>query len=234
MDLIVLSLAPVFIIGGYVYFRDKYEKEPLRLLLFALFSGALTVIPVMFLELFLNKFTANFSGLMAAAWNAFAVAAFSEELLKFTALYLLIWKSPEFNEKFDGIVYAVFVSLGFAGVENILYVTSGGIHTGIVRAITAVPAHAIFGVTMGFYFGLAKFYEKERKQLKQKALLFPMLLHGIYDFILFTGLAWLTVFFIAFVVYLYISGLKRIKKLSDQSIYKTDYNLLNDTFSKSS
>lgn len=234
MNLIILSLAPVFIIGGYIYFRDKYEREPIRLLLFALLSGALTVIPVSFIELFLSKFTHTFSGLMAAAWNAFAVAAFTEELLKYTALYLLIWRSPEFNEKFDGIVYAVFVSLGFAGVENIMYVTSSGISTGIVRALTAVPAHAIFGITMGFYFGLAKFYEKERKQLKQKALLFPMLLHGIYDFILFTGLAWLSVVFIAFVVYLYILGLKRIKKLSDQSIYKTDYKLLNDTFSKSS
>ena len=169
---------------------------------------------------------------MAAAWKAFVVAGFSEELFKYIALYLLIWKSKEFNEKFDGIVYAVFVSLGFAAVENVMYVMGNGLSTGIMRAITAVPAHAIFGITMGFYFGLAKFYKKERKRLRTKALIYPIVLHGIYDFILFTGIEWLTIVFVGFVVFLYISGLKRIKKLSDQSIYKTDFDLLNQKFSK--
>lgn len=228
--MIILSLAPVFIIAGYIYFRDKYEKEPIRLLLKALLFGALTVIPITFLEIFLGSFSQLFSGLGAAAWNAFVVAGFSEELFKFIALYLLIWKSKEFNDKFDGIVYAVFVSLGFAAVENILYVTGNGHFTGIMRAITAVPAHAIFGVTMGFYFGMAKFYEKQQYQLKIKALLYPIILHGIYNFILFTRMEWLTIVFLAFLVFLYISGLKRIKELSDQSIYKTDYNLLNEKF----
>lgn len=228
MSLLVLALAPVVIIAVYIYFRDKYEKEPLHLLLFALLAGGLTVIPILFLEGFLDRFTLRFTWLLAAAWKAFAVAAFSEELFKYVALYLLIWKSPEFNEKFDGIVYAVYVSLGFAAVENVLYVMDGGLSTGIMRAITAVPAHAIFGITMGFYFGLAKFYEKQRQSLKQKALLFPILLHGIYDFILFTEIGWLTIVFVGFVVYLYISGLKRLRELSKQSIYNTDYNLLNE------
>jgi len=230
MNLFLLSLAPVFIIAAYIYFRDKYEKEPIRLLIFSLFAGALTVIPILILEGFLDSFTEWFPGLMAAAWKAFIVAAFSEELFKYIALYLLIWKSRQFNEKFDGIVYATYISLGFAAVENILYVTGSGVETGIMRAITAVPAHAIFGITMGFYFGLAKFYEKERKSLKFKALLYPILLHGIYDFILFTGIEWLTIVFVAFVIFLYVSGLKRMKNLSNQSIYKTDYNLLNKTF----
>jgi RsiW-degrading membrane proteinase PrsW (M82 family) len=231
MHLLIVSLAPVVIIAAYVYFRDKYEKEPFRLLFFALLAGGLTVIPVLLLEQFLSSFNTFFYGLSGAAWKAFVVAAFSEELFKYMALFLLIWKSPEFNEKFDGIVYAVYVSLGFAAVENVLYVMEGGISTGLMRAITAVPAHAIFGVTMGFYFGLAKFYEKERATLKLKALGFPMLLHGIYDFILFTEIEWLTIVFIGFVVYLYVSGLKRIRTLSDQSIYNTDYELLNEKLS---
>ena len=232
MNLLILSLAPVFVIGGYVYFRDKYEKEPLKLLILALLVGALTVIPVLFVETFLDGFSSFFPGLTEAAWKAFMVAGFTEELFKYLALYLLIWKSPEFNEKFDGIVYAVFVSLGFAGVENVLYVTQGGLATGISRAITAVPAHAIFGVTMGFYFGMAKFFEKDQNQLKRKALLYPVLLHGIYDFILFTGIAWLTIIFVGFLGFLYLSAFKRMKTLSKQSIYNTDYNLLNDKFSK--
>jgi RsiW-degrading membrane proteinase PrsW (M82 family) len=171
--------------------------------------------------------------LFAAVWKAFVVAAFTEELCKFLALYLLIWKSREFNDKFDGIVYAVFISLGFAAVENVLYVLENGYGTGIIRAVTAVPAHAIFGITMGFYFGMAKFYEKQRYQLKLKALLYPIFLHGTYNFILFTGIGWLTIVFLAFLIYLYFSGLKRIKKLSDQSIYKTDYDLLNEKFGRS-
>jgi RsiW-degrading membrane proteinase PrsW (M82 family) len=232
MNLLILSLAPVFIIAGYIYFRDKYEREPISLLLLSLFVGALTVIPILFLESFLSGFGSLFSGLGKAAWNAFVVAAFSEELFKYIALYLLIWKRKEFNDKLDGIVYAVFISLGFAAVENVLYVMGNGFGTGAIRAITAVPAHAIFGITMGFYFGMAKFYEKKRYQLKQKALLYPIILHGIYDFILFTGIEWLTLVFLGFLVFLYISGLKRIKQLSDQSIYKTDFNLLNQKFSK--
>lgn len=232
MNLFILSLAPVIIIAVYIYFRDKYEKEPLKLLLFALIAGGLTVLPILFLESFLSSFTTLFYGLLAVAWKAFVVAAFSEELFKYIALYLLIWKSPEFNEKFDGIVYATYISLGFAAVENVLYVMEGGLSTGIMRAITAVPAHAIFGITMGFYFGLAKFYEKERANLKLKALAYPILLHGIYDFILFTGIAWLTIVFVAFVIYLYVSGLKRMKELSDQSIYNTDYDFLNEKLSK--
>lgn len=232
MSLIILALAPVLIIAGYVYFRDKYEKEPIRLLLFALLAGGLTVIPIFFVEQFLDQFTDSFPKLLSAAWNAFVVAAFTEELFKYIALFLLIWKSPEFNEKFDGIVYAVYISLGFAAVENVLYVMEGGISAGLMRAITAVPAHAIFGVTMGFYFGMAKFYAKQQKTLKLKALLYPILLHGIYDFIIMTGIEWLTGVFFLFVIFLYIFALKRLKHLSDQSIYKTDFDLLNKKLSK--
>lgn len=232
MSMLIVALAPVLIIATYIYFRDKYEKEPIKLLLLALLVGGLTVIPILFLEQFLDSFTELFPGLLSAFWKAFVVAAFSEELFKYIALYLLIWKSREFNEKFDGIVYATYVSLGFAAVENVLYVMDGGLTTGIMRAITAVPAHAIFGITMGFYFGLAKFYKKESANLKIKAIAYPILLHGIYDFILFTEIAWLTIVFVGFVVYLYYSGLKRMKQLSDQSIYNTDYDLLNEKFSK--
>jgi RsiW-degrading membrane proteinase PrsW (M82 family) len=230
MDLLILSLAPVFIIAGYIYFRDKYEKEPIRLLLLSLFFGALTVIPVLFVGQFFDGFTSMFPGLFASAWKAFVVAGFTEELFKFLALYLLIWKSREFNDKFDGIVYAVFISLGFAAVENILYVFGNGHGTGIMRAFTAVPAHAIFGITMGFYFGMAKFYVKQQSLLKLKAFFYPVLLHGIYNFILFTGAGWLTIVFFGFLVFLYYSGFKRVRELRKQSIYNTDWNLMNNKF----
>lgn len=232
MSLLVLALAPVLIIAGYVYFRDKYEKEPIGLLLFSLLAGAVTVLPILVVEQFLARFSHELPQLLSAAWNAFVVAAFTEEFFKYAALFLLIWKRPEFNEKFDGIVYAVFISLGFAAVENILYVIEGGVSTGMMRAITAVPAHAIFGVTMGFYFGMAKFYVSDQKTLKVKALGYPILLHGIYDFIIMTGIQWLTGVFFLFVIFLYVFALKRLKHLSDQSIYKTDFEYLNQKLSK--
>jgi RsiW-degrading membrane proteinase PrsW (M82 family) len=103
-----------------------------------------------------------------------------------------------------------------------------------MRAVTAVPAHAIFGITMGFYFGMAKFYPKQQSQLKLKSFFYPIVLHGIYDFILFTGIGWLLIVFVGFLIFLYVSGLKLIKELSNQSIYNTDFNLLNQKFSKPS
>jgi protease PrsW len=230
MDILIISLTPVFIIGGYIWFRDRYEREPLRVLIYSLLVGALIVIPVVFVEGIISQPAESMDDIPAAAWKSFAVAGFTEELFKYLALFLLFWKSREFNDKFDGIVYATFISLGFAGVENILYVFSEGYTTGLVRAFTAVPAHAIFGITMGFYFGIAKFYPKKRKSMIFKAFFIPFVLHGIYDFILMTGIDWLWIGFLLFLLFLYISGLKRLRNLSDHSYFKTDYNLLNRKF----
>ena len=193
-------------------------------------AGALIVIPVIFVEQLLSLLLPLFPGILNAAYHGFVVAAFTEESFKFLALFLLFWRTSIINEKFDGIVYATFISLGFAAVENVMYVMEFGVSTGISRALTAVPAHAVFGVTMGFYAGQARFYDKQKKELLRKAIGMPILLHGIYDFILMTGYDWLLIFWVGFVVFLYFSALKRIKTLSDQSIYNTDYNLLNKTF----
>ena len=148
MNLIIIALAPVFVIAIYIYFRDKYEREPIRLLLISLVVGCVITIPVALIEGFLAARGQAFEGLPSAAWNAFIVAACTEELFKLLAFYLLIWSNRNFNEKFDGIVYASFISLGFAGIENVLYVTDGGMSVGITRAFTAVPAHALFGIIM--------------------------------------------------------------------------------------
>jgi protease PrsW len=231
MDILIISLAPVAIIGGYIWFRDRYEREPLRMLVFSLLAGAVIIIPVVFTEGFISQPAEFMDDIPAALWKGFAVAGFTEEAFKYLALYLLFWKSREFNDKYDGIVYATFISLGFAAIENILYVYSEGYATGMVRAFTAVPAHAVFGITMGFYFGIAKFYPKKRKYMLFMAFCLPFLLHGIYDFILMTGIDWLWVVFLVFLLFLYISGLRRLRNLSDQSFFKTDYNLLNQKFS---
>ena len=229
--LLLVSLAPVFVIAFYIYFRDKYEKEPWSLLLKAMLAGAVISLPVIFFEKTISAFGTILPSVGKAAWEAFMVAALCEEAFKYTALYLLIWKNKEFNEKFDGIVYAVFVSLGFALVENILYVFDTGFSTGLIRAFTAVPAHALFGVTMGFFFGLAKFYPKKRKNYLIWSFLLPFVLHGIYDFILMSGLNFLLWTFVPFIIFLWLSGLRKLKSLNNISVYNTDINLGMD-FSK--
>lgn len=230
MDLILIALAPVIIIAFYIWFRDKYEREPLQPLLFSIAAGILIVIPVILVESLLSEIAGSLDKIPGAAYQAFVVAGFTEELFKYLALVLLIWKSPHFNDKYDGIVYATFVSLGFAGAENVLYVLQNGLATGLMRAFTAVPAHAIFGITMGYFFGMARFYPKRERELKSKAFWIPILLHGIYDFILMTEISWLWPVFILFVIYLYLIGLRRMKMLSVQSYYRTDYELLNRKF----
>lgn len=220
MLLLLASLAPVFIILFYIYFRDKYEKEPFGLLVKSLLAGVLIVLPVLFAERLLMALMPPLDKVGTAAYHAFVVAGFTEEVFKFLALYLLVWRSPSFNEKFDGIVYSVFVSLGFAAVENVLYVMDGGMQTAMVRALTAVPAHALFGVTMGYYLGVAHMYEELKKPYLLRALFFPILLHGIYDFILMVEIGWLLLLFIPYVIGLYLLGMKKMNLLSDSSVFK--------------
>lgn len=222
MSYIFIALAPVFIILFYIYFRDKYDKEPIKLLLKALLVGAVIVIPVIFFEQLMTSLMGDLQGIPKAAYTAFLVAALIEELFKFLGLYLLVWRNKAFDERFDGIVYAVFISLGFAAVENIMYVYEGGMSVGYMRAFTAVPAHAIFGVAMGYYFGRARFNPEKRGLFLSLSLLVPILIHGLYDFILMTGIAWLLIFFVALMVFMYIYAFKRMKDLISISRFKND------------
>ncbi len=220
MKLVVLALAPVVIIAVYVYFRDRYEREPLHLLLKSLAAGALIVLPIILFESVFISLMPQISKSFEAFYTAFVVAGFTEETFKFLALMVLIWPNRNFNEKFDGIVYAVFISLGFAAIENMKYVFEHGVQTGYIRMIISVPAHALFGVTMGYYTGLARFYRRGKVQLLFRALFYPFLLHGFFDFILMLGNKRLLLLFIPFVAFLYYDGFRRMKNLSRRSVYK--------------
>lgn len=220
MKLAILALAPVIIIAVFIYYRDKYEKEPVWLLLKSLVAGMLIVIPVIFVERGLSLLIPYLTKNTKAFYTAFVVAGLTEESFKYLAFFLLIWRNRNFNEKFDGIVYAVFISLGFAAVENVSYVIQYGETTGYIRALASVPAHALFGITMGYYFGLAKFYIKQRSVLQVKALFFPVILHGIFDFILMLANYRLFLGFIPYVIFLYIDGFRRMNNLSRRSIFR--------------
>lgn len=221
INLLLISVAPVIIILAYIYYRDKYEKEPLSLLLEGLLAGGVIVLPIIYFERLIEPFGHNFDQIGNAAWTAFMVAALVEEALKYFAVYVLIWRNPNFNEKFDGIVYAVFVSLGFALVENIMYVfgNDNGMRVGLTRSITAVPAHAIFGIMMGYWLGLAKFIPSKRFNYMFKAFAYPFLFHGLYDFVLMSGHEILLALFAPLLIYMYLRARKRLNYLDDQSFF---------------
>lgn len=222
MKLIYISVAPVLIIAYYIYFRDKYEKEPLKILLSALIAGAFIVFPVVFAERYVGSLNSFTNQIARAGFNAFIVAGFIEESFKYLVLILIFWSNKNFNEKFDGIVYAVFVSLGFALIENFLYVFKNGYDVGVIRAFTAVPAHSLFAVSMGFFLGRAKFYPKKRFADLFLALLIPIIFHGIYDFILMSGLPNYTFIFYPYLIILLIIAFRQMKLLSEASIYRND------------
>lgn len=222
-NLLFISLAPIFIIAFYIYSRDIYEKEPLSYLLKALSIGAIIVLPVVFIEKQLSAPADKLEGISNAAWIAFIVAGLTEEGMKYLAFLLFFWKSSNFNERFDGIVYAVYISLGFAGIENILYVFSGGYSVGIVRALTAVPAHALFGVVMGYYFGLAKFHQKFRGVYLMLAFFLPFVFHGLYDFLLMANSPFFLSIFIPLFIYFWIIGFRKISIASDASVFRKNY-----------
>ena len=219
-NLLFISLAPIFIIAFYIYSRDIYEKEPISYLLKALSIGAIIVLPVVFIEKQLSVHAEKLEGISNAAWIAFIVAGLTEEGMKYLAFLLFFWKSSNFNERFDGIVYAVYISLGFAGIENILYVFSGGYSVGIVRALTAVPAHALFGVVIGYYFGLAKFYPKFRGVYLILAFFLPFVFHGLYDFLLMANSTFFLSIFIPLFIYFWIIGFRKISIASDASVFR--------------
>ncbi|WP_308992025.1 PrsW family glutamic-type intramembrane protease [Mariniflexile litorale] len=187
MNLLIFAIAPIFIVIFYIYLKDKYEKEPKRLLLYNFLLGAIVSILITIIMYYgFNIFLpiTDQTSVLQQFIKAFFVVGFTEELSKYLIVLYYSQTHNEFDEPFDGIVYAVMVSMGFAATENIFYVLEGGITTAFLRALTAVPAHATFGVLMGYFMGKAKF-SKNKIILNLAGLLLAILFHGTYDFFLF-------------------------------------------------
>ncbi|MDR1066080.1 MAG: PrsW family intramembrane metalloprotease [Clostridiales bacterium] len=227
MSLTALALAPALVCAIYIFIRDKYEKEPFQLLITGVLFGAILTAPIVQTEDFITLFMPDGGLLMEAAYDSYAVAALSEEGLKYLTLFFLVWRNRNFNERFDGIVYGAFIALGFAGVENVLFVlnpTLGGVNTGLIRAVLSVPAHAIFGIMMGYYFAMIKF-EPEKKYVHAfKAFFVPWLIHGSYDFILLSGMEYMMLALAAFTAYLWFKGYKNMKSHIEASPFKPVQN----------
>ncbi len=178
--LVIAAVVPALLFFYIVYRADRHKERP-RFIIPLFIVGAVIVFPAGLIEKYLLDFysvTINPpAGLLAILLVAFFVAGITEETLKAVLFQKLVYRTRHFNEPYDGIVYAVAIGLGFAMVENIMYVTSNGLSTAFVRAFTAVPAHTLFGIVMGSLFSESLFL----KRPLYRAYIIPALLHGTYD-----------------------------------------------------
>lgn len=223
MNLLLLAIAPATIIVLYIYFKDKFEKEPIGFLFKNFLLGAtVSIVITTILGGFASKLIplTNETSVLQQFLKAFIVVALVEEFSKYVIVRYYAQKNKEFNESFDGIVYAVMISMGFATLENVLYVFQYGVSTGITRAFTAVPAHATFAILMGYFMGKAKF-SKNRISLNLTGLLLATLFHGAYDFFLFINfIPGISIgAFISLIIGIVLSK-KAIKKHQNSSVFK--------------
>ena len=185
------SLLPAILLLLYIWKKDP-QKEPASQLVKAVVYGVAICIPVAILESGIEASlfgTSGASSVIDTTVIAFFVAALPEEACKLFVLWLILRKNPYFDEHFDGIVYAVCVSLGFAAIENVFYVLGEGdawMKVAITRALLAVPGHYAFAILMGYYYSLYHFVNHSPK-VAVCILLVPVLAHGIYDALALSG-----------------------------------------------
>ena len=190
--ILLAALLPIIVLLFYVWRKDKVQPEPTGLLIKAFGLGVLSVFVSLLISMPLSAL-GFIPDVASSLWDAFSIsffgAAIPEECAKFLMLWLLLRKCRHFDEKMDGVVYAVFVSLGFAALENVLYLFENAdefVTVGIMRALFSVPGHFCFAVLMGYYYSLVKFYPYAAMRHKVLVLLAPIIAHGIYDTILFS------------------------------------------------
>ncbi len=251
--LVAAALLPAVFLCIYVFKKDRAEKEPWWLLILLLASGVIICFPVATVSEWLRKvetqiflpFTTQMDGSnyldgwlfdLYTAVDKFIVVAMVEEGFKWLVLLAFTKKNKHFNSLFDGVIYSVFISLGFAGFENLLYTFEYGMETALVRMITAVPIHLFCGVSMGYY--LTWYYIKHTAKMKERKLIelgtvpektkhlparrfflmsviMPSLAHGFYNFSYSMNKAWSTAVFCIFLAFLYAFCMGRVKRMSN-------------------
>ncbi|MFO7638307.1 MAG: PrsW family glutamic-type intramembrane protease [bacterium] len=190
LPLVALALAPVLTLAGFFYFRGRHRQESVWPLLLTFVLGAAVLAPAVVTAVMLQRLTGWYSGtpsLLGRFAGALLIVGLVEEGWKFVVVRLYAWARPEFDEPYDGISYSVMAALGFATVENLLYVLGGGFQVGVLRALLTVPGHAFFGMLMGYFLGEAKFAGTPGRSagLQLAGLGLAVLAHGVYDFIVF-------------------------------------------------
>lgn len=254
--LIFAALLPAIILCVYVYKKDRVEKEPMGLLIKLLLGGATIgvfgaiILEIAFKSIVLKPMFADF----IIGYDRYGEAVFAdsvrhvknfieyffgvgliEEGIKLAILIMFTRKNKEFNSLFDGIIYSIFVSLGFAALENVFYVLENGFVNAIMRGLLSVPGHMFFAVLMGYYYSLWHITDKATQMEKMYkslglihsaspefksrkyvvlALVVPTIVHGAYDFGLTFGTMFAFVLVIALIMYMYVYCFGRIRKMS--------------------
>lgn len=200
------GVAPAFALMSFFYLKDRFT-EPLHLIIRNLIYGAILVLPIMFMQYVLQAEGIGNGNLI----HSFFVIALLEEFFKWFIFIYTIYHHTAFDAHYDGIVYAVAIGLGFATLENFLYLLSNGLEYAFSRALFPVSSHALFGVIMGFYFGKAKMETSHKKRNLLFALLIPFLFHGIYNYILIKVTSDWLILLVPFMIFLWIIALRRVK-----------------------
>lgn len=224
--LILFAMLPSIIIGFIIYKKDVIEKEPFILLVKLILFGVLSAGISLFFEINAEEifYFTNDPTIINIFFKSFIIIAFCEEFIKWLFTYVICWKQKDFNYTYDAIVYAVFISLGFATIENIIAILSnkGDFLLVIQRGLITVPAHAFFGIICGYYLGTAKKYQnrgwiKKSKKNLLLSIIMPVLVHGTFDCLLFMSNKISFSMAIVFILYLYYSSYVKVSKVSKES-----------------
>ncbi|WP_033541488.1 glutamic-type intramembrane protease PrsW [Planococcus sp. CAU13] len=207
--LLTAAIAPSLALFSYFYLRDQFAQEPSRLLFNSFMYGAVLTFPILFTQYVFDE-----EGVFNTVFtSAILFPSIIEEFFKWLVVLIAIFRHVDFEDPYDGILYGASISLGFATVENILYLLEFGTDIAFIRALLPVSSHALFGVVMGYYFGKAKFSSDggvEHRWLFL-ALIIPFMLHLIYNSIvryndnLLLGA-------VPFMLFLWWFGLRKVKQ----------------------
>lgn len=224
----IMGVLPALVLMYYIYRLDRIEREPMGLLLKVFIFGAISTQVASILESIgdgvLSALFADPYDVLRTALMYFVVVAVSEELVKYLAMRLATKNRSEFNYRFDGVVYGVAASLGFAALENIMYILGFGFGVAPIRAVTAIPLHCITGVFMGHYYGMAMYLERrdvaaEASVYRVLTLLIPVLIHGFYDFCATMQSTVWSLIFIAYVIILDVIAIISVKHYAAQDAH---------------
>ncbi len=218
VSVLAAAIAPGIALLAYFYWKDRYDTEPLPMIVKLFLTGVLIVLPTMILQRGLTHMWGE-----SPLTFSFVISAGVEEFLKWFVLYHIVFNHTEFDEPYDGIVYAVAVSLGFATLENVLYAffEPATFGTLMIRALLPVSGHALFGVFMGYSLGRAKFSSGRKVRLHlMLALLLPILLHGFYDYLMTTvSQAWIWLV-VPFMFLLWFGGIRHVNRANAVSPFR--------------
>lgn len=226
--MMVIATLPVFALLYYFWHRDKGEKEPMKLMRKVFFWGVAVIVPVGFIEAGIDTLAFDLFGqppLFYFLIMPFIFVALPEEFAKFLVVKKVAYDHHKFNEIMDGITYAVLASMGFAILENIMYTINYGLEVGLLRAFTAVPAHALFSGIMGYYIGLAKFQKNKKleKKLLKQGLFAAVFFHGLYDFLLMSNVFLLAILIFPLIGYMATILHNAINQAHKGSMKKIEY-----------